>query len=413
MTETYIHRTHAEFFKGFDEIDIEFNKRFNFITGPNGSGKTSVLSSVIASCSNQFLFRTNNNTQFWIDTYISGASYRIGFGSGGFREINFMTSGLSHWRDPPGDNIFSQLCFNRIKEKIPDFNPPLAIGAYRRITYKKMEGMKREADVETQKRAYLESGMNNLLGDNMPDPKQWLINRYFIIEKDYAVEEKQNWHNFLANLPHLAPAECDFKFIKIERELEPVFSIYGRECYLEELSAGFQSVLSLVINIINWIEGINSNGKRLIQEAEGTVLIDELDAHLHPEWQLSLRGMLDKFFPKLQFIITTHSPHILASAQPGEVIRLDGSREKLIAKPTQKSYSGWSTDQILEDVMGVKNLESKLYNKLVHEALDSYSDRNAGKLELAIKELEKVAHPSDTIVQVLKIKQASLLLAHD
>ncbi|MGR6008126.1 AAA family ATPase, partial [Bacillus cereus] len=48
-----------------------------------------------------------------------------------------------------------------------------------------------------------------------------------------------------------------------------------------------------------------------MEEAIGTVIIDELDVHLHPEWQLTISDSLRRMFPKLQFIITTHSPTLL------------------------------------------------------------------------------------------------------
>ena len=60
--------------------------------------------------------------------------------------------------------------------------------------------------------------------------------------------------------------------------------------------------------------------------------------------------------------------------------------------------------------MGVKNLENKMYNALISQALQYVSEKNAPGLGRVIEDIRKVAHPSDTILQVLQIKLAALEL---
>ncbi|MCL2321362.1 MAG: AAA family ATPase, partial [Oscillospiraceae bacterium] len=198
-------------------------------------------------------------------------------------------------------------------------------------------------------------------GEIQSNVKQWMINRYFQIDKDWATLYKNNWNWFIDNLKTLCPKSYDLQFKEIKRDLEPIFTLNGIDCYLEEISAGFQAFLSVIFAIIEWIELTNEDCSAYVPEAVGTVIIDELDVHLHPEWQLTIRESLAAFFPKLQFITTTHSPHLIASAHPGEIIILPELCRNINIKPTEKSYSGWNTDQILEDVMGVKSLENKTY----------------------------------------------------
>ncbi|MGB6128682.1 MAG: AAA family ATPase [Psychrilyobacter sp.] len=147
-----------------------------------------------------------------------------------------------------------------------------------------------------------------------------------------------------------------------------------------------------------------------VKDAKGTVVIDELDAHIHPEWQLMIKKTLCKMFPKLQFIITTHSPHIISSAEAGEVIIMNKDSRNATLEPSSKSYSGWSTDNILEDIMAVNNLENKKYNLLINRALDSVESKNSTKLLEDIVELKEVSHPNDPIVMSLEIKLAGLKL---
>ena len=180
-------------------------------------------------------------------------------------------------------------------------------------------------------------------------------------------------------------------------------------CYLEELSAGFQSILSLVFSIIEWIEATNEGENMLIENATGTVIIDELDVHLHPEWQLILRDSLATMFPNLQFITTTHSPHLIATAKEGEVIVMKED-SVLDLKPQRNRFIGWNTEQILEEIMDVKSLDNKEYAKLVNEAMDFLQLKDSQNLETTMHKLEEIAHPNDTIISVIKIKLASLKL---
>lgn len=87
------------------------------------------------------------------------------------------------------------------------------------------------------------------------------------------------------------------------------------------LSQGYQAVISLVADIIGnvWLE----TGEEVpLEEMEGIVLVDELDLHLHPTWQTTIVSGLKSAFPRMQFIVTTHSPLVLAGCRADEVWRL-------------------------------------------------------------------------------------------
>jgi hypothetical protein len=292
---------------------------------------------------------------------------------------------------------------------------PLFLGANRSVKYKQIAGMQRELELSAKRSSYSSNATRSLHGEHQHDIKQWIVNRDFIIEKEWAKEERENWYHLIASLPTIAPFDSNFSYLKTGRDLEPVFSIYGDECYLEELSSGFQAILSIIANIFEWIEGSRVEGERNVSTATGTVLIDELDLHLHPEWQFTLRKGLSNIFPNLQFIVTTHSPHLLASAEPGEVIAMQkttGNKEYNL-EPTLHTYSGWNTDQILSEVMGVKSLENKLYETLVNKAFDLVESGTPSELKLAISQLMAVAHPSDTIVTVLQANLAAKVATYN
>jgi predicted ATP-binding protein involved in virulence len=400
----------------FDNLDVKFNERFNFIVGPNASGKTSIIRNIALALDAGSIkdFRFRESPQVWIDFIIDSQINRVGFDKDWVSNMdNYQSAQLKSWNKPPVESNVKSYCSHEL-ENSKIYFAPLFIGAFRKISYKRINGMTRDETSVKQRAEYRSSISKTINGDSLPDVKQWMINRYFQIEKDWANNEKKNWDWLLKNLSNLGPIGSNFNFIEIKRDLEPIFTVYGKNCFLEELSAGYQAILSIIFCIFDWIEGVNENQNMLVKNAEGTVLIDELDAHLHPEWQLTIRNSLDKLFPKLQFIITTHSPHIVASAKPNELLIIPENDGTIDIKPTSKTFSGWNTDQILEELMGVKGLENKLYSKLINEALENIEQNNEIALEKSISKLKKITHSSDTIVSSFEIKLAELKLSsHD
>ena len=93
------------------------------------------------------------------------------------------------------------------------------------------------------------------------------------------------------------------------------------------MSDGFRSILSLTLELIRQFtltfgadRVFSADGHRI--ELPGVVLIDEIDVHLHPKWQRSIGPWLTQHFPKVQFIVTTHSPLVCQGALKGSITKL-------------------------------------------------------------------------------------------
>lgn len=101
----------------------------------------------------------------------------------------------------------------------------------------------------------------------------------------------------------------------------------NKEVAIFEMSAGYRSVLALVFEIIRHmidqfgVDAVFKKDRDFI-DCEGVVLIDEIDAHLHPTWQTRIGQWFTTFFPKIQFIVTTHSPLICRACEKGSIWRL-------------------------------------------------------------------------------------------
>lgn len=420
MSSNYIEKLHLRNFRQFKQLDVEFNKRFNFIAGPNGCGKTSILAGISHSLNHDSLqfSRLNEDSEFWTDVIVSGEKKRTGLGKGSLAGASYRANSIKQWNRPPSEEGRESVILHSTKTSLNGFCP-LFIGAERSIKYKQIQGMTREPTRDEQISAYTSMGTRSLYSETshhqQRDIKQWLVNRYFMIDKEWAEEERENWNHMIQHLPTLAPFDSDFSYVRTGKELEPVFSLYGQECFLEELSAGFQAILFIIANIFEWVEGTRPEGERLVSKASGTVLIDELDIHLHPEWQFTLRDGLENIFPELQFIVTTHSPHLLSSAKVNEIIVMERSHDQneYDLRPSDKRFSGWSTDQILSEVMGVVSLENKDYEKLISSAFDKMEEGNIQELRVAIDNLAEIAHPNDSILTVLNAKYAAMVALSD
>jgi ABC-type multidrug transport system ATPase subunit len=420
MPDMCIEALHIKNVRLFNEVDIQFNHKFNFLAGPNGCGKTSVLA-CIAHCFDSGginYSRFGEDSELWADIITEEQKIRTGYGKGLLYSVEFdkYRNAIRVEADKPENRLPDEtdriaVYPGQIKQIVKTF--PYFAGAQRDIKYAPIKGVISESITSKTFNTYLKNMTRSIFGDWQPNVKQWIVNRYFMADKDWAAQEKKNWEHLIGNLPKISPFDSDFSYIETKANFEPVFSLYGKKCYLEELSAGYQAVLSLIVGILSWIETIMEDENRLAVNARGTVLIDEPDIHLHPEWQFTLRQGLISLFPNLQFIVTTHSPHFLASAGPDEVIIMPKAYtgEKYTLVPREKEFSGWNTEQILTEIMGVESLEKTEYAKLYENATEAYTSKNIEKLKDSIISLETICHPDDPAVTALKTRLAALIVS--
>lgn len=101
----------------------------------------------------------------------------------------------------------------------------------------------------------------------------------------------------------------------------------GIDISVEELSDGYRSILSLTFELIRQIAAefgpenvFSDDGVTVVPS--GVVIIDEIDAHLHPTWQQKIGRWFCEHFPNVQFIVSTHSPLVCQSAENGTIFVL-------------------------------------------------------------------------------------------
>ena len=114
------------------------------------------------------------------------------------------------------------------------------------------------------------------------------------------------------------------------------------------LSDGIRITLSMAANIAYRMALLNANLEDdILALSTGIVLIDEIDMHLHPAWQKKIMIALKEVFPKVQFIVTTHSPSVLSNVTSDHILLLDNGK---IYQPARNTY-GKNIDSILKEIM--------------------------------------------------------------
>jgi predicted ATP-binding protein involved in virulence len=109
----------------------------------------------------------------------------------------------------------------------------------------------------------------------------------------------------------------------------------------------------------------------VLAQTPGVVLIDELDVHLHPNWQRRISTDLKRTFPSIQFVCTSHSPQVIGELSPSEIrLLVEGEDQVIIPR---RSF-GVDSSRVLEEVMDaetrnttVKDLLSALFEAIDRE----------------------------------------------
>ena len=118
----------------------------------------------------------------------------------------------------------------------------------------------------------------------------------------------------------------------------------GDRVRLEELSAGYQSVIALATDVVKVLLSLWDT----VPAAEAIVIVDELGAHLHPRWRMRIVSSLRSVFPRVQFLVSTHDPLCLRGVRDGEAIVLRKSSEgRIVLLDDLPSTDGMRVDQLL------------------------------------------------------------------
>lgn len=174
----------------------------------------------------------------------------------------------------------------------------------------------------------------------------------------------------------------DVSGLNLHSESPPRFSVQknGATFYLEQLSDGERGLLALVFDLTRRLSIANPDSKNPIAEGIALVLIDEIELHLHPKWQRDILERLKTVFPNCQFVITTHSPMVLGEVEARCVRFLEFEDGKVIRTIPAEAY-GMDANRILQEMMGapVRNKAIEVELRSLFELIDQEDFENARK----------------------------------
>lgn len=185
--------------------------------------------------------------------------------------------------------------------------------------------------------------------------------------------------------------EDPFRFVvTIEHESGLV-----EELAIDQLSGGYRAVLTLAADLARRMAQGNPHLDDPLK-SKAVVLIDEIELHLHPEWQQRILSDLRRTFPNAQFIVSTHSPQVLTTVEPKHVLELVDDEGRIAAKAPASSTFGVGAGDVLSAVMGVDERPDNWYTT----ALNAYrrlvsSDQGESREALALRAKLEGESPDD------------------
>jgi putative AbiEii toxin of type IV toxin-antitoxin system len=163
-----------------------------------------------------------------------------------------------------------------------------------------------------------------------------------------------------------------YRFTGEMNEREYLFERSGMHVPFRSLSDGYRAFIAWVADLLYHICYGCPRGKMLV-ESSGVVLVDEIDLHLHPTWQMKVVSTVAKALPRMQFVLTSHSPLVVGSLEWMNIITLKASAKfnRTAAKRLRQSVHGLDADQILlTDFFGLQTTMAPAKRRQIDEITD-------------------------------------------
>lgn len=230
---------------------------------------------------------------------------------------------------------------------------------------------------------------------------------WFRNQEDIENEQKNALQDFSYTDPALnAVKEAIYKMLpelsdlRISRRprLQMCANKNGQTLNIEQLSDGEKCILAMLGDLARRLALANPHSKEPLQGG-GIVLIDEIELHMHPSWQRKILPLLHETFPKIQFIVTTHSPQVLGEI-PADfnlflLTREESDPTKIKIDPKQPGY--YDSNLILEDMMDTPSVDMHV-TELEGKIFAAIEEKNYDKASSLVKELYALTNGKDPAI---------------
>jgi predicted ATP-binding protein involved in virulence len=402
----------------FDHLELAFPAQFTVLIGGNGRGKTSILDGLTVAIG-AFLLGFDNIGQ--IQSIERDDVRRVARGpmsvepqlpcsveawSGAGKQA------LHWWREISRLSKKTTASFKYSKQVIDiaeEYQKMVRQGEEIQLPVFAYHGTGRLWAEHSQKLKYsatgsrIEQGYHTCLSPKSATYEflSWYKTYQDEVTKFDRVVEKDLLQAFNEAIAAMVPRWKDVTFSHAEDDLMGTFEdVDGQKQYMPYrlLSDGYRNIIGMAADIAYRCIKLNPHlGLNAVKEAKGIVLIDEIDLHLHPEWQKTVVADLKRAFPNLQFIATTHSPFIVQSLSNEELIDLTG-------KDMDSDYFRKSIEEIAAGEMGVTNVQRS------QKFLDW---QNAAEEYFGLLELNGSANPQELAARKARLDELELLYNED
>ena len=331
----------------FDDIEFEFDPQVNVFTGPNNSGKSSALWALGGVSVYPFgfpdkLLRDGEDARFEIQ--LCGGAL--------FDATDFALACTTDERV----RVLEELGYSKFIPALrwsteyrspgPTISHGVANGADR-VSYPRGISHHEAQHLDLRMQSGLESNNASLVRDKAAIQE--------IIDLDYRsyIKREQKFRRILDEIGEVAAQITDgfiTKFVGVNADSKgyfPTFHTVDGDLPLNTLSQGTQSIIQWLAHLMIGYAGYYDFPDDLTDKP-GVLIIDEIDAHLHPSWQRRIIPTLTERFPKLQIFCSTHSPLMLAGLKAGQVqlLRRDEDGRVTVSR-NERDLAGWTADEIL------------------------------------------------------------------
>jgi predicted ATP-binding protein involved in virulence len=354
-------------FRNFEYEVFEFPSLFTVVIGENGKGKSSILQGLRVAAAT-FLLGIDEAERYHIQ---KNDVRRIDVGNRFVPQQNCffvatgsVTSNEVRWERCRGreggrtdtknakDLIdLAQQLNDKINLKL---EKEVSMPVIRYFSTARLAGESKQTLKLKKKGSKLKDGYaRSIDGNDKQSPFEWIKSGYWkkLKDKPESVLLDAVLEAIDICIPNWTPTEWD-------EDSDDLGGIYTHDDGLQTfvplfyLSDGLRTMASMVAEIAYRCAVLNEHlGRNAVKESEGVVLIDELDMHLHPTWQRQVVQDLRTAFPKIQFIVTTHSPFIVQSLDTNMLINLD--------RVVDGRINDLTINEVAEDIMGVDSIHSE------------------------------------------------------
>lgn len=369
------------------DLELSFDPHFNIICGQNGIGKTTILDCLAQSFG-------VNNTSLKRTAGLENGNWTVGVLINGQQQNKLFNITSFH----PNENTYQGT--NGLYQNSNDI---IVFKTHRDIPYQHLSSL--STDPQKKIHEFASETMQGSLPHNL---KNWFVNRHLWSAHENHLDEQQIKNINLAK-ECFSILNSEISFSKVNPNSNDIMlNTPNGEIYFEYLSSGYKSCMAVLIGLIKEVEFRYKNPSKFIKDFDGIVFIDEIDLHLHPEWQAKIYDALKIILPNAQVFTSTHSPHIIQVANAKEIIplTLDETDEVKLNLIINQEYGcqGWTVEEILTDVMGMTETRTSTYLNAVSNfniAIDN-EDYETANTQFLI--LDAMLHPENSLKKILKIQ---------